>query len=146
MTGTPLLLGEEQRAALLKLKDLALAHPVDVRGLVDRLKDPATKRRHMDHMGRQTVIIPIDFAVTLSYEIGHPCGMARHMSMSSAARGRVPNPIGVWMVAEQLGFVGSLSLCQVYMEELRRPNGNAQAVNILQPVTAVALIDSPQQQ
>jgi hypothetical protein len=135
MAATPLILGVAQSAQLAALRDLAIKHPVDVRGLLEAIKTPAGKERHMRQMDAQTVDIPVGFLVTLSIETGHPVGACRHMSMSSPRRGRLPTPEAAWMVAEHLGFVGGFEMCQHWIEELQRgPRERAQALNIVQPL------------
>jgi hypothetical protein len=134
----PLIIGEEQKEALAALRELAAKHPVNMVGLTEKIKDPACRRAHMDQMNRQTVVFPLGFMVTFSIETGHPVGTCRHMSMSSPAKGRVPSPEAVNMIAELLGFVGGYELCSVWMEDLQRGEDRAQAVNLVQPLTVVA--------
>jgi hypothetical protein len=127
---TPLLIGPEQVAALHRIRDLAAQRPVDMRGLGERLKLPKLKAKHMRQMSAQTVDLPLAFRVTFSIETGHPGGPARHMSMSVAREDRVPHPEGLWMVAEALGFTGSLEACQaVWVEDLQ---GHGKAINVVQ--------------
>src|SRR5262245_25719112 len=133
MIGTPLLVGPKERVALQQLRQFAASRPVQMVGLLERLKKPKEKRRHMARMTEQTIDIPLAYAVTFSIELGHPCGAARHMSMSVKRDGRLPRPEAVWMVAEELGFVGALDQCTVWLEELQ---GHGQAVNVVQPLTA----------
>jgi hypothetical protein len=133
MIGTPLFVGPDERAALAALRDLAARHPVDMAGLTERLKDPANKRRHMRQMTEQTVYLPAAYAVTLSIEYNHPGGTtARHMSMS-VDRKELPNVHAVWMICEELGFVGKLEECVVWLEHLQ---GHGEAVNVCQLITA----------
>jgi hypothetical protein len=53
------------------------------------------------------------------------------MSMSVQRDERVPNPVGVWMVAKELGFVGEMRPDNVtmWLEDL---DGHGQAVNVVQ--------------
>lgn len=126
---TPLLIGPDERAALAALVKRAELNPVDMRTLSQRLEDPAQKAAHMDAMTAQTVAIPAAYLVTFSIEHGHPGGPARHMSISVDREGRVPSPVGVWMVAQELGFVGALEKCAVWSEDLQ---GHGKAVNVVQ--------------
>jgi len=136
MPATPLIIGAAQKAALAGLRTKAATEPpIDMRGLAEWLKDPAHKRAHMKHMDELTVEIPIGFLVTFSIEVGHPAGAARHMSMSSPVRGRTPTPEAVWMVAEELGFTGSIEQCTIWLEDLQRGprhDDRAKAVNVVQ--------------
>jgi len=142
MPATPLIMGAAQTAQLAALRTKAATEPpVDMHGLSERLKDPANKRAHMNRMDELTIEIPIGFLVTFSIEIGHPAGAARHMSMSSPQRGRTPTPEAVWMVAEELGFTGSIEQCTVWLEDLQRgprKDDRAKAVNVVQLIAQVA--------
>ncbi|SRR5258708_7799583 len=136
MSGTPLVLFPEHRELLRGLRELAARCPVDMPTVAKMLKHPEGKRRHMDQMNRQSVEIPMGFLVTFSIEHGHPIGECRHLSMSSCAEGRAPVPHAVWLVAEQLGFVGpAFSACRVWEEELQRGPGRAIAINVVQPLS-----------
>jgi hypothetical protein len=129
---TPLIITEVERDQLRSLYELAQANPVDVAGLLERIKEPENKRHHMAQMTRQTVDIPLAFRVTFSIETGHPCGRCRHMSMSVQRLGRVPHPAAVWMIAQELGFWGGLDQCAaVWYEELL---GHGRALNVVQPL------------
>lgn len=134
MSATPLLIGPAESASLEALRKLAAARPVDIRRLVEEIKTPEGKAAHKHRMSEQTVLIPLDFAVTFSIETGHPIGTCQHMSMSTGKRGRVPTPEALWMVAEALGFVMGLDTCTVWLEDLK---GHGQAVNLVQPLSIV---------
>ena len=56
------------------------------------------------------------------------------MSVSIKRDGRVPHPIGVWMVAEVLGFTGALEICSIWAEELSDGFGGY-AINVVQPLS-----------
>jgi hypothetical protein len=74
------------------------------------------------------------FLLTYSVELGHPAGIARHMSMSSPAKGRLPTPEAVWMICQELGYVGSLAQCLVWIEDLERGQEREKAINVVQPI------------
>ena len=130
-----LLIGPAERAALAKLRSFAAQHPIEMQGLLARLADPAVKAMHLRRMGRQTIKLPTAFAVTFSIETGHPCGVARHMSMSTDRAGRAPSPEAVWMVAEELGFVDELQSCAVWLEDI---GDGEKAVNVVQPIAGAS--------
>jgi hypothetical protein len=44
---------------------------------------------------------------------------------------RIPHPIGVWMVAEDLGFSGGLEACQIWIEDL---SDGGKAFNVVQSI------------
>ena len=129
--GTPLLIDDNVKSQIKALVELAEANPVLVKGLTQRLKNPENKTAHMAQMTRQTIEIPLGFLVTFSIEVGHPCGKCRHMSMSVNREGRVPNEIGLWMVAKEFGFWGeTVRACvAVWTEDLK---GHGKAINIVQ--------------
>jgi hypothetical protein len=131
---TALFVGPDERKALAALRDLAVANPVEVRGLMKRIKTPDGKAAHMRQMGAQSLVLPVAFIVTFSIETGHPVGVCRHMSISVPHAERVPHPAAAWMVAEALGFEGGLESCTVWPEDLAQ----GKAVNIVQPVTLTA--------
>jgi hypothetical protein len=125
-----LIIGPEADDALTALRTLAHDHPVGMAVLMEALKHRAGKAAHKIQMTRQTVEIPVGYMVTFSIETGHPGGTARHMSMSTAAAGRIPNEHAIWMVAERLGFTkGSENKCAMWLEELE---GHGAAVNVVQ--------------
>lgn len=128
---TALIIGEPQKAAIAALRQLASERPVDIIRLRDNIDDPAFKAEHMDRMTEQTIELPVAFRVTYSLETNQPAGTCRHMSMSVSKRGKLPSPEAVWMVAEEFGFVGALTDCAVWIEELL---GHGRAINIVQPV------------
>ena len=131
MNCAPLLLGPAQTQALEKLREIARANPVDMKTLMERLETPEGKRAHRGQMTAQTIEVPFGYFVTYSIEINHPGGTMAHMSMSCRP-GRVPSPQAVWLVCERLGFRGGITLCTVWLEDLERPNGRHEAVNVVQ--------------
>jgi hypothetical protein len=126
-----LLIGPDQIAALHDLRDRAAAAPVNMRGLGERLSTAEGKAAHVAQMTAQSIELPVGVLVCFSIETGHPCGTARHMSMS--VKGKLP-PIPVaWMIAAELGFGGAedFSACTVWRENLA---GHGEAINAVQPL------------
>jgi hypothetical protein len=107
MAATPLIIGASQKSALARLRAQAVAEPIDMPPVVKSLETEAGRAAHWQRMNALTIPIPLDFEVTFSIE-HHPGGTMRHMSMSSGRRGRTPTPEAVWMICEELGFVGSI--------------------------------------
>jgi len=99
--------------------------------LVESIQTPEGKAAQMKQMTRQTIEIPLAYLVTFSIEHNHPCGTCRHMSMSVQKAGRIPNQYALWLIAEELGFWGSLKECAIWPEQLR---GHGQAINVVQPM------------
>lgn len=131
---TPLVIGPAETDALAALIELAHANVVEIHEVLRLCATPAGKRKHMDQMNKQSVDIPVGFMVTFSVETGHPAGRCLHMSMSSAHAGRTPTPEAVWMIAELLGFRGSLKDCAIWEEELLRGPKRRMAINVVQPI------------
>ncbi len=136
MVDAPLILTPDVRANLHRLREFAAKRPVDVVLLLEAIKDPERKREYLKRMTAQTIRIdgPWPFFVTFSIETNHPAGTCRHMSMSIKRAGRVPHPIAVWMVAEELGFTGALEMCSIWTEELSDGFGG-DAINVVQPLS-----------
>jgi hypothetical protein len=59
------------------------------------------------------------------------------MSMSIHRRGLVPNRHAVWLVAEYLGFTGTIEQCVVYVEKLSE---GAAAINLVQPMVPEVVV------
>lgn len=134
--GTPLVIDEEVRSQIKACVELAEANPVDMPTLMKRIKTHQGKEHHRAQMTRQSVKIPFAYKATFSIEHGHPCGTCRHMSMSVQREGRMPNEIGLWMIAKEFGFWGELKDCEaVYQEHLE---GHGRAINIIQKVAKPA--------
>jgi hypothetical protein len=112
-----------------ELAKRAAEQPLDMPSVIEQLKTPEGKAKHMDRMTALSVDIPTDFCVTFSIEHGHPIGTCRHMSMSVGQAGRVPNQPAVWIVARELGFWGSLEACDgIWAEKLVQ----GEAINLVQ--------------
>ena len=141
----PLIIGATQKAQLNALRDLASANPVDMLRVREAIKTVDGKAKHMAQMDDQSIDLPVAYAVTFSIETGHPVGPCRHMSLSSRIKNRTPIPAAVWMVCEELGFVGTQEFegCHVYVEDLQRgpdpSKDRAKAINVLQPVAMVTV-------
>jgi hypothetical protein len=134
MTGpAPLLIGPRDRMMLAELVKTARAHPVEMSEVMRKIATDQGRMDHLRQMSRQTVCIPgvWDFFVTFCIEHGHKAGTCRHMSMSINRPERTPSPEAMWMVAEILGFTGSLRECGGWLEDI----GDGQkAVNVVQPL------------
>jgi hypothetical protein len=136
VTSAPLIITGETVAELAALRAKAAREPYDVRPLLNMRPKSRLAKAHDKRMEGLTIKIdgPFVFWVTYSIETGHPCGAVRHMSMSIDRNERVPSIEAVWIIAEVLGFVGSIAECQVWPEELV----NKTAVNIAQPMVTVS--------
>jgi hypothetical protein len=127
----PLLIAAEQRDALERLRIRAAKHPVDIAGLSARLADAVGMMAHKATITSQTLELPVGYLVSFTVETGHPVGTCRHMTLSVMSEDAVPTLEAVGMVAEQLGFVGGVSCCVVWLEKLQ---GHGLGVSVVQPV------------
>jgi hypothetical protein len=133
----PLLVGPDEIDQLAKLRECATAHPIDMIGFTERLATAKGKAAHKRQMTKQTISLPVAYAVMFTIENGHPRGTIRHLSMALCAPEKgtaaVPNPDAVWTVAEQLGFVGGLNACTLWLADLE---GLGKTINIARPLIA----------
>ena len=82
------------------------------------------------------VHIPQYIKVVFSYdEQPPPIGMCKHLSVSVALEGRIPNPVAIQMIMQEFGFKNSLERCITWKEE-HGPN-TATAINIIEPENGV---------
>lgn len=130
---TALLIGPKELDAIHALIQKAEGKFVNLAEVSPRLKagDPVVSRYYQAQMRDQTIEIPTDFFVTYSFEMGHPAGLCRHLSMSMTKKGHVPSMDAVWMIAEKMGFIGSLKMCTCWFEDL---TSGQKAINVVQPV------------
>jgi hypothetical protein len=127
-----LIIFEAEKAALRQLREKAAAQPVNILDVAERLKTDTGRRIHRRAMTAQTIHLPVHYFVTFSIETNHPVGTCRHMSMSSGRQGKAPTPEAVWMVCQELGFVGSIEECRVWIEDL---SDGEKAINVVQPLS-----------
>lgn len=133
---TQLFIGPRERKNLEDLRQRANDRPVDYRAVLEGQRDPEFVRQHIARMDEQTIRVPMRYTVTFTIETGRPNGTMRHMSMRTSTKGKVPSPEALWMVAQELGFVGELSACEQWLEDIL---GGEKAVNVgqyLDPVEA----------
>lgn len=129
----PLMLGPKVQQKIIDLCKKAEENKIDVRVLLDTIKQPGILDAHMQQMNNQTIIVPGPFAfrITYSVETGHPAGMCRHLSMSIDRPNRMPSATSVWIVAQMFGFEGGLDACKLWNEHLSE---DRVAINVVQPV------------
>lgn len=128
-----LIIDDAVRANLRRLVEAATVRKIDMAVRVEEMKSEEGMSRHTKQMMAQSVMIPgpAPFLVTYSVEYNHPTpGLFRHMSMSIMKPKRVPSPEAVWMVAEELGYVGGLDYCNFWQEAL---SDGEVAINLVQP-------------
>jgi hypothetical protein len=133
---TPFVMTPEIEAQLADLRMLAESEerklPVETLKVYSQgfdPEDPRTRTKSCYPLD-QTLELPLGWKVTFSVE-EQPFGWARHMSMSSPAKGRVPHPVAVEWTMKALGFVRQLGACFVYPEKYE--HGRI-AINVLEPL------------
>jgi hypothetical protein len=133
-----LLINDDERAAIQRLREAAAAMPVAMPGLGARIATVDGKAVHMRQMTAQTIELPVGWLCTFSIETGHPCGAARHLSVSrqGVAPGTGPHPAMIAEIAHEFGFTGTLSDWVCWPEQLQGRDGIA--VNVVQPIDAPA--------
>lgn len=77
-----------------------------------------------------TFDVPMGFTVIYTHE-AQPRGLFRHMSMSVHLDNRVPNPLAVQMVMDEMGFVNKLAEC-IWWEEA--VGTGKTAINVVEPL------------
>jgi hypothetical protein len=126
-----LLLGPHEIDELHDLRELAGKHEIDASMVFFNQHDREFMAAYRRQMIAQTLCLPVSYFVTFTIEVGHPSGPMRRLSMSVGRKPRVPPQEAVWMVAEELGFVGSIEQCAAWVEQLSE---GGQAVNVCQPL------------
>lgn len=124
-----LLIGPEERALLVNLRSRAEDRPINLTAMTEETKTSEGMRKHLAHLLDQTIVVPLNYLVTFSIEVGHPGGPARHVSVSLEKK--LPNKLAIWMIAEELGFAGGLEACdKIWPEKIHNRSGVA--INLLQ--------------
>lgn len=92
-----LVIGENEKEALRRLKEYALQNVVQLETLLTR--------KPIGNNSNHVVVIPSDFRIVYSVEQQPaPLRLCRHMSISVSREGRAPIPQSINMVAEELEF------------------------------------------
>lgn len=133
---TPFVMSPEVEAQLAALRSLAESDerklPVDLLKLYSQgfdPEDPRTRTKSLYPLD-QTLELPLGWKVTFSVE-EQPFGWARHLSMSSPAKGKLPHPVTLAWTMKALGFARKLPACFVYPEKYAE---GRIAVNVIEPV------------
>jgi hypothetical protein len=135
VTDASLFIGPLQRALLESLRIAAQARPIHMPTLAQTMKTREGMTQYRAQMREQTITLPgrWDWIASFSIETGHPCGTARHLSVSIDRPQRVPRLEAVWMIARELGFTGAdVTACAgVWFEDLA---DGGKAINVLQVI------------
>lgn len=114
----PLVIDEEAKIKLQTLKEFAERNPLSVDDLLDihnKSEPPVGDREGF------SCEIPFGFRIVFSVE-PQPKGPARHLSISVDAPNRMPNPVAVQLLMQELGFDKELEECYVYFEDKNAVN------------------------
>jgi hypothetical protein len=118
-----LLIDQRRKARLLALRAYAEANPVTS----DKVKLMAEgKLPPVGDSGLFQAEIPLGYRVVFSIE-EQPAGLCRHLSLSVAKHGCLPNPRAIEELMGYLGFRGGIQKCKVWLE-------HKHAINVLQPL------------
>ena len=118
----PLIIGEEQRAEIQRVRRHAEAHPFS-RADLQRLIKTSVRIGNDPNF---TCTLPVGFRVTFTIE-EQPAGLCRHISVSVDTDGRWPSEAAVEMIMQEFGYRGGLkSALTVYPEEPQ------QAINVIE--------------
>ena len=128
MSGTvPLVIDEAVRAKMRAVVALAEGRPIPLEVLqVLARGEPPPSDLNADF----TFDIPMGFTVTYTHEAQEK-GLLRHLSMSVHRKGRVPHPVAVQMVMEEMGFIHKLEDCITWPEAV---GGGVEAINVVEPL------------
>lgn len=135
ISSSPLVIGKDEVEALAALRRKAARKPINSLDVIQLIKTTTGAAKHYQRMKSLSIRLPVAFVVTFSIETNHPCGSIRRMSLSSIVPRRVPTREALWMVAEELGFIGGLSACSAWPEDIG--NGDI-AINLAQPLNVAA--------
>ena len=129
MSALPIVIDDIVRARMREIVALANERPIPLE--IIRLLaagEPMPKGLHNDF----TMVVPMGFPVIYTHEV-QPSGIFRHMSMSVALDrvDRVPHPLAVQMVMEEMGFINDLGHCKFWHESV---GGCRTAINVLEPL------------
>lgn len=119
----PLIIGQDEKVALQKLAKFAEEHPLIVDGSIPGV--PVGDNPDF------VVKLPFGYRVVFSIE-DQPGGMVRHLSMSVDTPWKVPNPLAVEMVMQEIGFESPLSDCIKRFEDTSPAHT---AVNVWEKIT-----------
>jgi len=127
-----LVIGEEERERIATMIKRARAKPVK-RSVVEQIgmKDPTPEMklsdRPSDFQPAQPMISLGTYTVAFSFE-EQPSGLIRHLSVSSARRGKVPGVPVIVMIAKEFGFTTAATDWLVAVAEQREPAAPAPPV------------------
>src|SRR6266849_9544266 len=111
----PLVIGEEEKGKLHRIREYAEKHPYSMAEMLDLLNGEAKGAGLNPDL---QCILPVDFRVVFSIE-AQKHGQARHLSISVPGRGKVPNEFSCLMVMDELGFQSKFigGKCRIWLAE-----------------------------
>jgi hypothetical protein len=126
---TMFLMDEPTTAKIKELADYAVQHSYDLAFMKERARKSQTGEPVEKYAEEHTLVLPTGFLITYTIE-QHPGGWMRHLSMSSPARGKVPNQPAIEWVMGLLGYTKPLERCVTWPEHF---GDNQIAINVLEP-------------
>lgn len=117
----------------------AALQPVYMPTLEKRLENPRQRAAHRKLVTDLSIVLatcrPHPLQLCYTIETGHPCGVARHLSVSVVSEERLlPTPFLMETLMPLFGFFGDLSDTTSYVDRL---SVGGCALNLLQPVLAI---------
>jgi hypothetical protein len=130
---TTLIIDAAVREKFARLRARAVAEPVDLRVVGEQITTPEGEVAHIARMRKLTMEIPgpHPWRLSFSIDLGADNGPVRHLSLSVMRAGRTPNQISLWLVASELGFIGSVEDCDWWLEEI---GDDRKAVHLAQSI------------
>lgn len=122
---TVLVINDDMREEIARVRDHALTHPFNVQQVELRNIDSATSPGCDE---RFTCLLPKDYRCVFSIDSNRAGKTFRHLSVSIATKGRYPSPLAVNVLMKEFGFTKSLKECCFWTEE------EFEAVNVIEPI------------
>ncbi len=131
MTGTPFIIGPDEKRLIADLIERAAAAPVAYETVREMAAQYDKLKGQNIMFDPFTISIPIDYTVTYTHEFQRPDVCCRHLSMSVNRPGRAPNAFAMQMLMDEFGFKNRLGQTPMYIEPLLNERA---AINVIEPL------------
>jgi hypothetical protein len=135
MKGATFLLVQREREALYRLRNQATKAPVNITGLEERIDAPGGKGGVHKASGRADNDASDGSRRPILDRNRPPDGFDPPLDHVCETSWSSAKPSAVWTVAQQLGFIGGLELCRVWLQKLGE-SGNA--IHVAQPIATAS--------
>lgn len=131
-----LCIGPDEKEAIQRATEIARANAIPWEQLKDYVLDSnrevvklGDRPKGFERVQSQNVLIPVGYRAAISFE-EQPAGILKHLSISVATKGKIPNVHAIIMIAEEFGFaVGKAGEGRTWLEEFAPGHF---AVNLIQ--------------